>query len=385
MDRRIVELEELEKEGDDNESDEFVDGLWKEVGDEYVKVKSNISGHEELISQIRIMCGFIIETRSNLPNAVKIINEAREALDKAEEAEKLIEKRVSEWQKDNRKWIRGKKKKKQEQSNKTPHTEGATGGRWLETFAKQLQPEGTLKNDGDLTKMKTFKASMFTWTDYVRREGFKIDNKLYFDLLANQCDPSMRLKLEAISGVRELGERKLWEIIEGIYQDSNPRFIRRLKVYELEMKKGEQASDFATRLKLDYEESEMAKATIWSHFQYKIISSINTSGSDNRDLKTKLIQEVGKNPDPDEAGLESFLKVIRDHEAMVKAREFKEDSGGNMNRVKPEGEQTGAQNPHRVCGKVHGRGECKYQCRQCKKPHREEDCYELHPEKRPKS
>ena len=58
------------------------------------------------------MCGFIIETRSNLPNAVKIISEAREALDKAEESEKMIEKMVSEWQRDNKKWIRGKKKKK---------------------------------------------------------------------------------------------------------------------------------------------------------------------------------------------------------------------------------------------------------------------------------
>ena len=98
-----------------------------------------------------------METRSNLPNAAKIIKEAREALDKAKEAEKLIEKSVFEWTKHNRKWIRGKKKKKPEQSDKTPHTEGATSGRWLETFAKQLQPEGTLKNDGDLNKMKTFK------------------------------------------------------------------------------------------------------------------------------------------------------------------------------------------------------------------------------------
>ena len=123
--------------------------------------------------------------------------------------------------------------------------------------------------------MKAFKAAMFTWTDYIRREGFKIDNKLYYDILANQCDKSMRLKLEAITGVREAGERKLWDIIEGIYQDSNPTFIRRLKVYELEMIKGEQASDFATRLKLDYEESEMAKATVWSYFQYKIIASLS--------------------------------------------------------------------------------------------------------------
>ena len=131
--------------------------------------------------------------------------------------------------------------------------------------------------------MKTFKAAWFTYTDYMKREGFKMDNRLYFDMLANQCDPSMRLKLEAIDGVKDLGESKLWEKIEGIYKDSNPMFIRRLRVYELEMKKGEQVSDFATHLKLDYQESEMAKATTWSHFQYKIISSINTAGSDNRE------------------------------------------------------------------------------------------------------
>ena len=42
----------------------------------------------------------------------------------------------------------------------------------------------------------------------------------------------MRLKLESIKGVREAGEEKLWEIIEGIYQESNPTYIRRVKVYE---------------------------------------------------------------------------------------------------------------------------------------------------------
>ena len=74
-------MEELEKEDDDNE---FVGGLWKEIGDEYSKVKINRSGHEELISQIRIMCGFIMETRGNLPNAARIVKDVREALDKAE-------------------------------------------------------------------------------------------------------------------------------------------------------------------------------------------------------------------------------------------------------------------------------------------------------------
>ena len=121
MDKRIVELEELEKEGDDSENDDFVDNLWKEVGEENVKVKNNLTGHEELTSHIRIMCGFMIETRSNLPNAVKIISEARAALDKAEENEKLIEKRVSEWQSNNKKWICGKRGKKKNKSRVIKH------------------------------------------------------------------------------------------------------------------------------------------------------------------------------------------------------------------------------------------------------------------------
>ena len=223
--------------------------------------------------------------------------------------------------------------------------------------------------------------------DYLSREGVKIDNKLYWDILSNQCDQTMRVKLEAVKGIQQMGETKIWELIENIYQGSNPGYIRRLKCYELKMIKGELTSDFATRLKLDFEESEMAKATVWSHFEYKIISSLNTANSDDKDLKTKLIQEIGNNPDPDEAGLERFLKVIRDHEAVINAREFREDSGGNtLNRVKIQGELSGPQHPpHKVCGKVHGRGECKYQCSACKKPHKEEDCYILHPDKRPVS
>ena len=143
----------------------------------------------------------------------------------------------------------GKKKKKPEQV--CEKTSGGVSGRWLETLAKQLQPEGILKNDGVLTNMKTFKKSWFTYTSYMKREGFKMDNCLYCDMLLNQCDPSMRLTLEAIDGVHELGETKLWEKIEAIYKDSHPMFIRRLRVYELEMKKGEMISDFSTRLKLD--------------------------------------------------------------------------------------------------------------------------------------
>merc|ERR1712055_320605 len=124
------------------------------------------------------------------------------------------------------KWIRGKKKKKPEKSNTTP-VAASGNARWLESFAKQLQPQGTLKADGDLTKMKIFKASMFTWMDYLSREGVKIDNKLYWDILSNQCNQTMRVKLEAVKGIQKMGETKMWELIESIYQGSNPGYIRR--------------------------------------------------------------------------------------------------------------------------------------------------------------
>ena len=126
----------------------------------------------------------------------------------------------------------------------------------LKFFRKRICKIKTLKADRDLTKMKIFKASMFTWMDYLSREGVKIDNKLYWDILSNQCDQTMRVKLEAVKGIQQMGETKIWELIENIYQGSNPGYIRRLKCYELKMIKGELTSDFATRLKLGFEESE---------------------------------------------------------------------------------------------------------------------------------
>ena len=94
--------------------------------------------------------------------------------------------------------------------------------------------------------MKAFKQAMIRYKDYIKRQNFDMDNEMYFDLLANMCDKAMRLKLESITGVREAGEQKLWEIIEEIYQESNPTYIRRVKVYELQMNKGKLCGDFAT-------------------------------------------------------------------------------------------------------------------------------------------
>merc|ERR1711888_18776 len=104
--------------GDDSDDDDYVDNLRREVGEEMAKLKRSLTCHEELTCNIRVMCGFMMETRSSLPQAGKIISEAKLALEKSEKDEQAIEKLVSDWQNKNKKWIRGKKKKKGERGKK---------------------------------------------------------------------------------------------------------------------------------------------------------------------------------------------------------------------------------------------------------------------------
>ena len=146
-------------------------------------------------------------------------------------------------------------------------------------------------------------------------------DQLYAEMLLGRCDPTMKLLLEAMEDLYQLGEKKLWERVEDIYVQSNPLFLRRAKCYESKPVKGELASEFATRLKLQYKEAEMAKTTVWGHLEYKILTDLDTTGSDNRELKAKLVEELRKRPNPDEKELEQFLQIIKDHEAMLRARD----------------------------------------------------------------
>ena len=54
-----------------------------------------------------------------------------------------------------------------------------------------------------------------------------MDSRLYADMLLNRCDATMKLPLEAIDNLHDLGEERLWDKIESIYKDSNPIFVRR--------------------------------------------------------------------------------------------------------------------------------------------------------------
>ena len=127
-------------------------------------------------------------------------------------------------------------------------------------------------------------------------------------MLLNKCDVTMKLPLEAIDNLYQLGEELVWDKIESIYKDSNPIFVRRVRCYESTIKKGELLSEFATRLKLKYKESEIHNTTIWGHFEYKLIAGLDTAGSDNRELKYKLIEEVKKKPEQQRRIYKGFYK-----------------------------------------------------------------------------
>ena len=219
----------------------------------------------------------------------------------------------------------------------------------------------------------------------MREEGVVISNNRYWHILANFCDATMRTKLEAINGIEDLGEVKIWEAIEAIYQTSNPGYIRRHKCYGLKKIKGEMTSEYSDRLKLEFVESDMVNATAWSFYEYKVIDTLNSDIPDEKELKTRLLQELKKNPNPDIKACEGFIKIIREHEAVVNSRGYKEDVGENtVKHVKPEGAAADQQRPpHKLCGKTHGKGQCKYKCGECGKPHKDEDCFILHPSKRP--
>ena len=71
--------------------------------------------------------------------------------------------------------------------------------------------------------IRQWKQCMIRYTNYIRRDC-PMTPELYFDVFSNLCDQDMRLKLESIKGVREMGEDKLWDIIEGIWKETNPTY-----------------------------------------------------------------------------------------------------------------------------------------------------------------
>ena len=59
------------------------------------------------------------------------------------------------------------------------------------------------------------------------------------------------------------------------------------------------------------------------------MDTLNSDIPDEKELKTRLLQELKKNPNPNQKDCEEFVKIIREHEAVVNSRGYKEDVGEN--------------------------------------------------------
>ena len=119
---------------------------------------------------------------------------------------------------------------------------------------------------------------MQTYTGYLRKD-IDITPDLYYDIFTNLCSPGMRKKLDSIKGIRSIGETKIWQEIENIFVQTNPIYIRRVKAYDIRIEKGEGVGDFFNRLRNEYAEAEMEKATPWTMLVCKLISSVPSTGN----------------------------------------------------------------------------------------------------------
>ena len=169
---------------------------------------------------------------------------------------------------------------------------------WLGTFEKTLMPKEELKAGCEVSEMKLFKKSFEIWIKFIKEHGTEISDSRYWHILSSKLDPMMKNKLEAIEGIETAGEKKIWSYIEQIFQTSNPNYIRRQDCLTLKPKKGETTSEFSDRLKREFIESDMVNATIWSVYQHKVVESLDHDNSDEKELKTKLLLELKKKPNP---------------------------------------------------------------------------------------
>ena len=282
---KVKDLEELEDErGEEESEDEEADEIRKDLLEDMSKIKLQLEAHREFSHQLGLMANYILDCRPGVAiETDKLKRDAREAFNKSLKDEEDLEEKMSTWKKSNRKWLRPKEKVETVKVDNS----GGSRSRWIENLARDLRPSVNLKDDGDLKSMKLFKQSMQTYTGYLRKD-VDMTPDLYYDIFMNLCEPDMRKKLDSVKGIREMGETKIWEIIEGILVETNPMYIRRVKANDLQMEKGEMVGDFFNRLRNGYAEVEMEKATPWTLFNCKLKSCIPSSGNDSR-VKEQLL------------------------------------------------------------------------------------------------
>ena len=49
--------------------------MWKQVSDKYNKLMVNKSAHEDLVAQVRVMCGYMLEGQAALSGSKKVVKD----------------------------------------------------------------------------------------------------------------------------------------------------------------------------------------------------------------------------------------------------------------------------------------------------------------------
>ena len=80
--------------------------------------------------------------------------------------------------------------------------------------------------------------------------------------------------------------------------------------------------DFFNRLKNIFSEAEMEKATLGTMLICKLIASLPSAGNEGR-VKEQLLEQFRETPNPREEELLKFITVIKEHESLVTAKEYK--------------------------------------------------------------
>ena len=89
--------------------------------------------------------------------------------------------------------------------------------------------------------------------------------------------------------------------------------------------------------------------------------------------------------DPKESELSKFQSVIKQHESLVTAREYKGEVDARVGRVTEEPPKE-PRKTHYLCNTTHEPGKCPQVCKGCGKKgsHLEDKCWTKHPELKPK-
>ena len=118
----VEEIKELEpEESSKAEESEYFLKRWADTDREFQKVEEIKAEHEDLVTKVRLMCGYMLSTgHEEGAVATKVQGDAKEALDKIEKAEKEVDINVKQFRKANRKYLMGRKKKRTVQVTERP-------------------------------------------------------------------------------------------------------------------------------------------------------------------------------------------------------------------------------------------------------------------------